>query len=788
MTKYLLLLFCVVGLVIPGWSQPVSKNLSLSKRIPYNTGVTDIWGWEDGNGNEYAIVGLQNGVSIVDVTVPGSATEVANLPGVQSGWRDMKTFRNYAYVSNESDDGIRIIDMSTLPGPVAYKDTALGGLTTSHNLWIDERGFLYVAGSNVISGLMIFDLNANPEIPQFVGSYGDRYVHDVYVRNGIAYLAEINSGFLTILDVTNPAAWTKLGQKTYPGAFTHNTWLNDAGTVCFTTDEYSGATVRAWDITDPANIRELDGFESSLSNGGAAPHNVHVLNDFLVTSYYKDGVNVVDATYPDYLVETGYYDTSPANGGGFDGAWGAYPFLTSGTLLVSDMSQGLFVLKPSYTRAAFVDATVLDESTGNPIAAADIEFVNEMALTNADGNYFYGQADSGTYQMIVSAFGYLPDTVDITLLNGVTAMEIIELKPRQVLSFTVEVRSAVDSSAIRDANIELVQISGPYAISFRSDANGQLIQTVEIGPYTLTVGKWGYKSQQIIVNAQSGSPTAIIYLEEGYKDDFILDLGWSVIEGDDGKWERGEPIGSALFGIDLTPDDDLANDLGTSCYVTGLPTLSEVPKDEQTVLVSPPINLKTFTQPKFRFNYWFVNDILLQPGNGQGKFKVEITNGLVTFPVLEITDTLTNSWTLVDSVSLTPFLTMNGSVFLKFTVEGSPVTTAAHVDAALDGFELFEAFQPDTTTNTAIDLMTQVNEFNLYAEDQQLQLQYDVRGEAIGSQVIFHDLNGRYLGETMLDTNLGVIRMPFVQAEGIYVATLRNKKGQRVLSQKFIMR
>ncbi|MEL6133709.1 MAG: choice-of-anchor B family protein, partial [Bacteroidota bacterium] len=631
------------GLFFQGWSQTVSKNLSFSDRVPYNTGVTDVWGYVDGANNEYAIVGLQNGVSIVDVTTPGNATVVATLPGVQSGWRDMKTWRNYAYVSNESDDGIRIINMSNLPGPVTYKDTLLGGLTTSHNLWIDERGFLYICGSNAISGLMIFDLNPNPAIPQFVGAYGERYVHDVYVRNGLAYLAEINAGFLTILDVTDPSQWVKLGQTSYAGAFTHNTWLNDAGDVCFTTDEYSGATVRSWDVSDPVNIKEIGGIQSSLSNGGAAPHNVHVLDDFLVTSYYRDGVHVVDATYPNYLVETGYYDTNPTNGGGFGGAWGAYPFLPSGTLLVSDMSEGLYVLKPSYTRAAFLDATVVDASNGNPIAAADIEFATEIGITNADGDYFYGQADSGTFDLIVSAFGYLPDTVSVTLQNGVTAVELVELVPRQVLAFTVEVRSAKDSSAIRDANVDLVQVSGPYEISFRTDANGQLVQIVEIGPYTLTVGKWGYKSQQILVNAQSGSPTAVIYLEEGYKDDFILDLGWSVIEGNDGKWERGEPIGSGLFGIDLTPNEDLPNDLGDNCYVTGLPSFSEVPQNEQTVLVSPPINLKTFTEPQFRFSYWFVNDILLQPGNGEGTFKVEITNGLLTLPVLEITDTLTNS-------------------------------------------------------------------------------------------------------------------------------------------------
>jgi hypothetical protein len=44
-------------------------------------------------------------------------------------------------------------------------------------------------------------------------------------------------------------------------------------------------------------------------------------------------------------VEAGYFDTFPAhNDPGFDGAWTAYPFFPSGTVIVSDRDDGLFVL------------------------------------------------------------------------------------------------------------------------------------------------------------------------------------------------------------------------------------------------------------------------------------------------------------------------------------------------------------------------------------------------------------------------------------------------------------
>ena len=50
--------------------------------------------------------------------------------------------------------------------------------------------------------------------------------------------------------------------------------------------------------------------------------------------------------------EIGSFDTylSPsANSAGTDGAWGVYPFLPSGTLLVSDIENGMFLLRKNET-------------------------------------------------------------------------------------------------------------------------------------------------------------------------------------------------------------------------------------------------------------------------------------------------------------------------------------------------------------------------------------------------------------------------------------------------------
>ena len=62
-------------------------------------------------------------------------------------------------------------------------------------------------------------------------------------------------------------------------------------------------------------------------------------------------VIITDATHPEFMIKTGYYDTHPGSGS-FSGAWGAILIFPSGTLVVSDISEG-FVLHPTYVHTSF---------------------------------------------------------------------------------------------------------------------------------------------------------------------------------------------------------------------------------------------------------------------------------------------------------------------------------------------------------------------------------------------------------------------------------------------------
>jgi hypothetical protein len=87
---------------------------------------------------------------------------------------------------------------------------------------------------------------------------------------------------------------------------------------------------------------------SYIGNTTTTDHNGYTKANRYFVSHYRRGLVVFDASNPSQLREIGSFDTflaPAANTAGTDGAWGVYPFLPSGTVVVSDISNGLFVLK-----------------------------------------------------------------------------------------------------------------------------------------------------------------------------------------------------------------------------------------------------------------------------------------------------------------------------------------------------------------------------------------------------------------------------------------------------------
>ncbi|HLG33317.1 MAG TPA: choice-of-anchor B family protein [Bacteroidia bacterium] len=437
--KKILLTLVFIPITI-GMVSVAQLNMTLKSNFAYGVPLASLWGWADGLGNEYALVGEQGGLSIVDVTNPFSPVEVQFVPTQLSNWHEIKTWQHYAYVVNESGGGTLIVDLSGLPSTVTYVyDTQATynstnySITDAHTVTIDENGFMWLNGGQANIGAWCFDLNTNPMNPDLVAlyqTYGPNYIHDSYVRNNKMYTADIYAGMTRILDVTVKNNPVLLASRSTPWAFTHNTWLSDNSNVLFVTDEVSGAYVTAYDISNLSNIVELDRFTANPGTN-SIPHNVHVRNDYLVLAHYRDGVVIADANRPSNIVKVGNYDTySQGSGSGFNGCWGVYPYLPSGNILASDISNGLFVLGVTYNRASYLEGTVTDSASGVPLSGVTVTILSapgaQSTITPATGAYATGSATAGTYSVQFSKAGYITRTLsavltsaNVTILNTV---------------------------------------------------------------------------------------------------------------------------------------------------------------------------------------------------------------------------------------------------------------------------------------------------------------------------------------------------------------------------------
>ncbi|MDO7614164.1 MAG: choice-of-anchor B family protein, partial [Crocinitomicaceae bacterium] len=573
--------------------------------------LNDVWGYVDEVGNEYAVIGTTKGTSIVDVTDPVNPQEIFWLDGAQSIWRDPKVFGDYAYVTTEEEVGMTIIDLSPLPASASLSSTVFmgeGSITweSAHNCFIDESGFLYVFGANYgEGGAIIYDVNTTPMMPEEVGIFDTWYVHDGYARNDTLYLAHVNDGFFSIVDVSDKSNPILLGTQITSNSFTHNIWPSDDGQVVYTTDELPNSFVTSYDITDPTNIVELDRVQSS-PGADVIPHNTFVVNDYLVTSYYVDGITIHDASYPYNLIEVAAYDTYPGQTPTYDGCWGVYPYLPSGNILGADMTEGFFVLSPNYEKAAYLEGVVTDFSNASSLNNVSIEIVSsdQYENTNTIGFYASGMAVAGTYDVKYSKVGYFPQTVSVSLVQGIVTTQDIQLVPIEQFNVTINVMDG-GGNPITDAQISL---NHPL-ISYNGITNGIGEENFSLfyqESYELIVGKWGYYTECInpVINISTG--VINITLINGYYDDFSFDFGWTVTgNAETGEWERGipNPTTNTVMG------SDVFGDCGSMAYVTGNKINVDPDYDDVdngiTILTSPQMDLTQYANPAFRFSYAF---------------------------------------------------------------------------------------------------------------------------------------------------------------------------------------
>lgn len=668
------------------------SNLDLC--ATHNQMLNDIWGYTDEFGNEYALVGGTKGTSVVDISDPSNPIEIFYEPGMESTWRDLKTVGDYAYVTTEAQNGLLIIDLSPLPGsttlPTTYYYGPLGSeWYSAHNLYADDNGQVYIFGANRGSGgVIILDVTSDPMNPFEVGTFDNWYVHDGYVNNDTMYLGHISDGFFSIVDVVDPANPVLLGTHDSPSTFTHNIWtMGDQ--YAFTTDEVSNGFIGAYDISDPANIVEVDRIRSSPGQG-IIPHNTHVLGNYLLTSYYSDGVVVHDATHPYNLIEVANYRTYPVQTTGYDGCWGVYPFFSSGVVVASDRSYGLFVLGSNYQQAAYLEGTITNSVTSAPVDAVLVEIVgnNQLDHSNTAGFYASGMASAGTYDVNYTKIGYYPQTISVSIANGVITNQDVQMVPIPPFSLTVNVVDAVTNAPISNADIRLEAILVDHEGLTNALGEENFTMYYEEN-YRVFVGKWGYVTHcdHIDLDAQTGSIT--IALSSGYYDDFTFDNNWSTLgTAATGQFERAIPLGSPT-----SPYVDSDSDCSDYCFITenlssGVDSDGDV-DDGSAVLQSPIFDLTSSIDPYLHYERWFYSDQgILPPGDS---LEVFLSNGVVLkrIDVQTYDPTTWGQWISKD-IRILDYVSPTANMMLTYRTSDYGATYNV-TEAAFDHFYVVEA-------------------------------------------------------------------------------------------------
>ncbi len=335
----------------------------------------DSWGWTDSaTGKEYAIVCTSTGTAFVDIsdTQNLSIIGVLSTATVNSGWRDIKVYQNYAFIvsDNASDYGMQVFDLTRLRDtqniPVSFtEDAHYSGFGSAHNIVINENsGYAYAVGTATFSGGPHFVNIQNPVNPVGEGGFSEGgYSHDAQVvtyngpdtdYTGHEIYVGSNEDSVVIVDITDKLNPVLISSIAYSNlGFTHQGWFTEDLKYFIVGDEVDeinfGLNTRTlvFDFTDLDNPLMHTTYTGPTK---AIDHNGYINGNMYYLANYSAGVRIIDISGIENgdLTEIGFFDTFPQhNNTSFNGAWNVYPYFESGNIIISDIEGGLFIIRKS---------------------------------------------------------------------------------------------------------------------------------------------------------------------------------------------------------------------------------------------------------------------------------------------------------------------------------------------------------------------------------------------------------------------------------------------------------
>jgi choice-of-anchor B domain-containing protein len=619
--------------VLLSFGFPDALNVQLLSFLSYDEAASDITGFAQ-DGREFAVMGLANGATFVDVTDPFNPFEVGYIAGSNSIWRDLKYWNEHVYIGTEADDGIKIVDVSNPDNPILVN--TIFDVDNSHNIHIDADGFLYIIGADTYD-VWIYDLSM-PAQPELVGTWSGEYLHDIEVYNNKLYGAAIYSGYFYIIDVSDKSDPQTLISYDTGGGYvsTHDCAITSDEQYLITADETMGGHINIFDISDYNNINHISSY-STPDNETHTSHNVYIQENtgLMIISYYADGTRFVDISDPYNPLEVGYYDMSELEGL-YTSNWGTYVDLPSGNIISSDSEQGLFVMKFG---GLSIEHTPLSDTNGEgPVAIS-------ATVTSMNANI---------------------EAVTLHVNYGNEWLNM-NMSPSIGNTFNAEIQSENHPSVIR------------YYITADDDDGNNARYPID-GSLMFVLG-------ELEVNAE--------FDFEPDSQEWII--GSPLDDATAGLWEWGNPNGTNDQNGLIQPEDDHSLN-GTQCFVTGNGDVSIGSDDVdngRTTLSSPIVDLSNMDDAFLSYWRWYSNDAGDNPGNDHWSVEVS-NNGGETWILLEYTSTSIREWQ-ERRFLLSEYISLSNAIQLRFIAEdiyydGDNGSGGSIVEAAIDDILFYSVF------------------------------------------------------------------------------------------------
>ncbi len=374
----------------------VAREVEFLGQGPVRDRVTsDLWVWEGVDGRDYAITGTwqaEGHAYFWDVTDPADIRRIAELQVDARTVNDVKVSQDgrIAVISREGAsnrrNGFVILDVSDPRQPQIlsrYDDQMTGGV---HNVFVHEEHVYAINNGRRWDVVNIEDPRNPFRVARFESSIPGRSVHDVWVRDGIAFQAGNTEGTV-VVDVGggdaggSPANPVEIGRLPQLTGWNHAVW-----------PFYSRSTGKFYIIAgdeshpvnprDPANIISVESGLVSRAMGWlhviefddldnpvevaryrvpeAGPHNLWIDWDaeVMYVAYFNGGLRVVDVSgelvgdlyrqgreiakfYSDDRL--GYVPNTPF-------VWGPQPH--KGSIFFSDFNSGLWAVRLKERKAS----------------------------------------------------------------------------------------------------------------------------------------------------------------------------------------------------------------------------------------------------------------------------------------------------------------------------------------------------------------------------------------------------------------------------------------------------